>query len=276
MNEIYSFLSEVFPSIVLTVAMFGLTSARFIGMMAVMPLFTRAGLDGTLRVGIAVGFSTPLTIEMLGQFSVNSPPPPLWILAFLIAKEVLVGLGLGIIFAVPLWAISMAGDVIDSYRNASASNTTDPVNSAEVSVLGTYLLILGLALFVAAGGVQVMIGATYRSLALWNVTSFAPAFHPDSLHLAGGVLREIGRLAFVVAGPLLVLMIVIDVAMMAITRMNTQFQVFEVSNSLKNLAMVLALPVYVAFFSEYMNVQWPKFFMTLDRILPGALPPVEP
>ncbi len=276
MNEIYSFLNEVFPSTILTVAMFGLTSARFIGIMVIMPLFTRTGLDGMLRVGIAVGFSAPLTIELLRQFSVNSSPPPLWLLGFLIGKEMLVGLGLGIIFAVPLWAISMAGDVIDSYRNASAANTTDPVNAAEVSVLGTYLVILGLALFVAAGGLQVMIGATYRSYALWSVTSFAPAFQLDSLHLAAGLLREVGRLAFVVAGPILVLMVVIDLVMMAITRMNPQFQAFESSNSLKNLAMVLALPVYVAFFSEYMNMQWPKYFMTLERILPGALPPVTP
>lgn len=268
MNGLFSFLDPVFPSAIVTVALFGLASARFIGMMIIMPLFSRSGIERLLRVGIATGFSAPLVFELTRQFGAGSTPPTIWILGVLLAKELLVGMALGILFATPMWAITMAGDVIDSYRNANASNTTDPINASETSILGTYLLVLGLALFIAAGGFQVMIAAIYRSFAIWPLLSFSPGFVPGSLDVLYALLKDIGRLAFIIAAPILVLMVVIDIMLMGFTRMNPQFQVFDSSNALKNLALVLALPIYVSFFSEYMNVQWPKFYGNVERLIP--------
>ena len=266
MNPLFSFLDPVIPSITVAVAMFGLTSARFVGVMVIMPLFTRSGIDGILRIGIAVSLSAPLTLELTKLFTVDTPPP-LWMLSFLIGKEVLIGMALGLIFSAPIWAISTAGDIIDSYRNASAANTTDPVNATEISVFGTYLVILGLALFIAAGGLQIMIASIYKSYGLWPITSFFPVMKFDNVSILYSFLYDVGRLAFIIAAPIMIIMIVVDITMMGFTRMNPQFQVFESSNALKNLALILLLPIYVSFFSDYMNVQWPKLFSTIDRLI---------
>jgi type III secretion protein T len=268
-TDLFAFLDPLFPSGVAAVALFALTSARFIGIMVTMPLFTRAGVDGILRVGIALGLATPLTVALTPQF-ITDAVPPIWLMTLLIFKEICIGMALGIVYSVPIWAIGTAGDVIDSYRNASAANISDPINASEVSILGSYLVILGLALFISAGGLQVVIAATYRSYAIWPVQSFWPALRPDTLPLLFSLLTEVGRIAFIIAAPLLVLMVVVDIVMMSFTRMNPQFQVFESANSLKNLVLVVALPLYVSFFSEYMNVQWPKLFSTIDRLAPPS------
>jgi type III secretion protein T len=268
-TELFSFLDPLFPSGIAAVALFALTSARFIGILLVMPLFTRVGVTGFLRVGIALGFATPLTVALTPQF-VTDAVPPIWLMSLLVFKEICVGMALGIVYSLPIWAISTAGDVIDSYRNASSANVSDPVNASEVSILGSYLVILGLALFIAAGGLQIIVSATYRSYAVWPVQSFWPALRADTLPLLLSLLTEAARIAFVIAAPLLVLMVVVDIVMMSFTRMNPQFQVFESSNSLKNLVLIVALPLYVSFFSEYMNVQWPRLFSTIDRLVPPS------
>jgi type III secretion protein T len=265
-SSFFSFLDPIFPSYILTVSMFALASARFVGVMSIMPLFTRAGIESILRAGIAVALSAPVVMVIVQQFPADTGGIPLWLMAFLMAKEILVGMAMGMLFSTPIWAISTAGDIIDSYRNASAANTTDPVNATEFSVFGTYLVILGLALFVSAGGLQIMIGAIYRSFAAWPLTSFTPPTKPETIALLYAFLDDVARLAFIIAAPILVLMVVIDITLMAFTRMNPQFQVFESSNSLKNLALVLILPIYISFFSEYMNVQWPKLFSNIDMI----------
>ncbi|MGL4728391.1 MAG: EscT/YscT/HrcT family type III secretion system export apparatus protein [Bosea sp. (in: a-proteobacteria)] len=266
MTNLFSFLDPLFPSAIAAVALFALTSARFIGIMSIMPLFTRAGVDGLIRVGIALAFAAPLTVALTPQF-VTDAVPPIWLMTLLMFKELCVGLALGVVYSVPIWAISTAGDIIDSYRNASAANTSDPVNAAEVSVFGTYLVILGLALFIAAGGLQVVIASTYHSFAVWPVQSFWPSLRPEAMPQLLSLLTEMGRIAFIVAAPLLVLMVVVDIVMLSFTRMNPQFQVFENSNSLKNLVLVVALPVYVSFFAEYMNVQWPRLFNDIDKLV---------
>jgi type III secretion protein T len=268
-TDLFSFLDPLFPSGVAAVALFALTSARFIGIMLIMPLFTRTGVDGLIRLGIAIGLATPLTVALTPQF-VTDAVPPIWLMSLLIFKEICIGMALGIVFSLPIWAISTAGDVIDSYRNASAANISDPINAAEVSILGSYLVILGLALFIAAGGLHVIIAATYRSYAVWPVQSFWPALRPDTLPLLFSLLTEAARIAFIIAAPLLVLMVVVDIVMLSFTRMNPQFQVFDSSNALKNLVLIVALPLYVSFFSDYMNVQWPKLFSTIDRLAPPS------
>jgi type III secretion protein T len=266
-TDLFSFLDPLFPSGIAAVALFALTSGRFIGIMLIMPLFTRSGVDGIIRVGIAVAFATPLTVALTPQF-VTDAVPPIWLMTLLVFKEICIGMALGTVYSIPIWAISTAGDVIDSYRNASAANISDPINAAEVSILGSYLVILGLALFIAAGGLQVVISATYRSYAVWPVQSFWPSMGPEGWKVLLSVLTESGRIAFIIAAPLLVLMVVVDIMMMSFTRMNPQFQAFESSNSLKNLVLIVALPIYVSFFADYMNVQWPKLFADIDRLAP--------
>jgi type III secretion protein T len=266
-NPIAAILDPQSPGGVLSLTVYGLIAARFIGIMAVMPLFTRTSVDRVVRFGIAVGLAAPLAYEIMRQIPSTSSVP-LWMMGLLLLKEIIIGMGLGLVFSLPIWAIGMAGDVIDSYRNANAANTTDPVNSNEVSVFGTYLVILGLALFVAAGGIQMMISATYRSFGLWPIMSLAPVASLDSAGLLYSLLYQVGRIAFIIAAPLLVLMVLVDIVLMAFTRMNPQFQVFETSNSLKNLAMIMSLPIYVTFFSEYMNVQWPKLFGNITTLIP--------
>jgi type III secretion protein T len=266
-NPLVAILDPQSPSGILSITVYGLMASRFIGIMAVMPLFTKAGIDRTVRFGLAVGLSAPLAYELLRQIP-ETPPVPLWMMGLLLGKELIIGMVLGLVFSIPLWAIGMAGDVIDSYRNANSSNTTDPVNSNEVSVLGTYFVILGLALFVAAGGIHVLIAATYRSFGIWPIFAFLPPAQIGNLNILYSLLYEVGRIAFIIAAPILVLMVIVDITLMAFTRMNSQFQVFETSNSLKNLALVITLPIYVTFFSEYMNVQWPKLFDTINTFIP--------
>ena len=267
MNPLIAIIDPAASGGIQTLVVYALTAARFIGIMLVMPLFTKSGIDRVIRLGAAIGFATPLAYEITRQ-TAAAPAIPLWMTGLLLGKEVVIGMTLGLLFAIPIWAISMAGDVIDSYRNANSANTTDPVNSTEVSIFGTYMIILALALFVAAGGLQMMIAATYRSFGLWPIMSFLPPAKLDNLDILYRFLYEVGRIAFIVSAPILVLMVVIDIILMAITRMNTQFQVFETSNTFKNLSLVLLLPLYIEFFSEYMNIQWPKLFASINALIP--------
>jgi len=99
-------------------------------MMIVFPVFGRLGVTGLVRNSIALVISIPL-IPMIAA-NLGSEQLGLGLIAALLLKEVIVGLVVGVVLAVPLYAAEVAGDVLD----AKAVTATVPGHDAVISALG--------------------------------------------------------------------------------------------------------------------------------------------
>ena len=101
--------------------------ARMLAMMVVFPVFDRLGVTGFIRNSIAVVISIPL-IPMIAAH-LDGEQLSLGLIAALLLKEVVVGLVVGIVLAVPLYAAEAAGDILDLQRGSSSASLSDPLGS---------------------------------------------------------------------------------------------------------------------------------------------------
>lgn len=232
-----------------SIALFGIAIARPIAVMLILPVFTRLGLTGFLRVGVALALSLPVVAHLGGDMqairAMNTP-----VLIAMLLKEVAIGFLLGLLFGIPFWAAQSAGDIIDTQRGSSIAYMTDPTALAEVSIIGTLLELMMVALFLAGGGADLVTGAIYQSEQLWPLMAPFPEIASQSGDLLLGILDKVMRGAILFSGPIVIILFIVEVVMALISRMSSQLQMSDLSLPIKNIAVFVALPIYVLFFIE--------------------------
>jgi type III secretion protein T len=228
-----------------------LAMARMTGMVLILPVFTRLGMTGLLRSGIAFALSLPLVPHMLAAFGDGLPDA--LTLSALIVKELFIGLMLGILYAVPFWGVETAGNVIDQQRGAFSTFLGDPSGMEEASVIGTLFALVLIALFLLAGGFDLVVGGIYDSYSLWPAERFLPPLTPGGAEIALGILDRVMRLGVLIASPLVIAMFLGDLALGLVNRFAQQLNVFNIGFAVKSLIMVVVLPLYAVLLTRHFD-----------------------
>ena len=225
-------------------------TTRLAIMALVVPVFTRSGLTGLLRLAVAMALSLPVALHLIGTFG-QLLQTDAASLSLLIGKEAIVGLLLGLGFGVPFWAVESAGDVLDLQRGSAVAYLTDPTQTSDVSISGTFLELVLVALFYAGGGPDMLLGALYDSYRLWPVFAPLPPLSAADAGLALDLLDRVMRLALLLGGPLFVVLFLVDAAMALVARISPQIHAFYLTLPIKAIALFAVLPVYAVFFVHH-------------------------
>jgi len=127
----------------------GLALSRIVGVMAVLPTFTRLGVTGLLRNGIALAVTIPMVPVIAA--TLGTEPLTFGKIAALGFKEITVGVVIGLVLGVPFWAAEAAGDILDLQRGSSLATVIDPSSTTEASITGTFLGLVIVALYYVSG-----------------------------------------------------------------------------------------------------------------------------
>lgn len=232
-----------------------LAMARPFGIALILPVFTRAQLGGPLRAGFSLALGLPALPVIVAALAQDDDPPGGSVdsirIALLAAKEVFAGLLLGLPFGIPVWIASAAGDMLDLQRNAGQNAVQEP-GGEQVSTTAALLGVTAMALFVAAGGLALVFEALYASYRLWPATRFLPEFRPDAGWILLGMLDSVMRGALVLAAPVLLAMLVADVAGALLSRAVPRLDTYDLAATVKNLVFVLMLLLCFGFLLETM------------------------
>ncbi len=228
-----------------------LSLARMTGLMVIMPVFTRLGLTGLLRGGVALALTLPLVPMMVATLA--DADPTVATTAFLLMKEFAVGIVLGLVLGVPFWAAEAAGDILDLQRGATAGMLVDPSMAQQTSITGTLFAIVMLALFFSAGGLGLVLGAVYDSYGLWPALRVTPVFSAEAADLLIGLLDRVLVMAMTLVFPLIVSFLLSDLVLAALARAAPHFNIFALSLGIKSLVFCLVLVLYAAFLVFYMG-----------------------
>lgn len=224
--------------------------ARYYGFTFIFPLFSWMQIRGPLRFAVALGLSMPSVLLVYGQLKAGGMVGSgMW--AVLVAKEALVGALMGALLGLPFWAMQGVGDAIDVYRGGSAANLFDPVHAQEMTISGTFLLLLSLVLFVVIGGVNETVDLMLRSQAAWPAMHLVPPFEWERIRHLGDIAARGVSIALVVAAPLLIAMLLVDVALMFTVKGARTLQVYELSQAARGLLLLLILPAFVLLFESH-------------------------
>lgn len=205
-----------------------------------MPTLVRS----TLVLALTVAFA-PLAVH-----HTTVPEGALTMAAWLV-REALIGTLFAVVTAMPFYALDWAGRMTDTWRGASLAEIIAPNTGERTSPVGDLYMLMGIAIFVTAGGHRLALGAFARGLESCPIGQADIAANAQSIALGAAELSG-SALAFAlaIAAPAAVAIIVVEVALGLLARSAPQVPVFFAGMPLRAAvglgASLLALSLVVA------------------------------
>jgi type III secretion protein T len=244
-----------------------LATSRIAIAFLMLPIFTNELIPAMIRNAMFVALAIivivvqpPIPIETLGAIG--------WVSLF--AKELFIGLCIGIFFGLFLWAFEAAGQIVDTQVGTGMAQVMDPLTGHQTTLIGVFLERLTNYIFMAAGGFMLLVASVMESYALWPLDHVLPDIEYASKALFESEFSQFLQLMLLVAAPMLVVTFLIDVTMGLINRYAQQFNVFFLSMSLKLLSVIAMLLISLFFIVDLVVEQ----IMTHAGELMGKLQPL--
>jgi flagellar biosynthetic protein FliR len=163
----------------------------------------------------------------------------------LMLKEVIVGLAFAMSLGAIGAAVQFAASILDTMMGFSYAALIDPVNQSPTAVLGQFYSIFSVLVFLLIGGDKLMImglAASYDMIPVGTLPSFARlgALATDDLATVAVVGLEIGA-------PVVIALVVVDVAFGLVARAVPQMNVFVVGLPAKILVGFAAIAASLVF-----------------------------
>lgn len=225
------------------------TQPRILAMFIAIPIFNRQIMPGMLRYSIAVGIGllvAPKLAPTLNMVNLSALQ-----VIMLVVKEAFVGFVIGYLLAIPFWAFEAIGFFIDNQRGASISATLNPLTGNDASPLGILFNQAFIVFFFISGGFILMLDVLYDSFRLWDVLSWYPILHPESMPLFLDQLARLVHIAVLLSAPVIVAMFLAEIGLALISRFVPQLDVFFLAMPIKSALAILVLLVYLATLFDY-------------------------
>jgi len=247
--------------------------ARPLALVSLFPAFSRTGIAGPVRGAVAVALCLP-ALPVIDQALAASQASAVWVL-LLSLKEAALGMALGLLLGTPFWALEIGGDLLDLQRGATQGRLDDPSGFGDLSITGSFLVVLGIALFAGSGGLEVLAGSLYRSWRIWPPLGLLPPLGPATPALLLGLLDEVTRQAIRLAAPVMLAMLLADVSLILAGRVAPNLRIDNQALAARNLAFFVFLPLYAAFLLFYMQQDMSGMRGAVE-VLSTALPSAAP
>lgn len=215
-----------------------LATTRIAVAFQILPIFSNELIPALVRNAIFVALAL-VTIVVHPVLIVDNLAAQGWLLLF--AKEILIGIAIGVYFGIFIWAFQAAGQVADTQIGLSVAQVMDPLSGHQTSLLGLFLGRLANYIFMVAGGLMLLTAAVMESYLLWPIHKAIPDFTQAGIILFENEFSHFFQLVVLIASPIMVVVFLIDVVMGLINRYAQQFNVFFISMSLKMMAAVAVL-----------------------------------
>jgi flagellar biosynthetic protein FliR len=229
---------------------FILVLARVTPLFFIAPLFSSAMIPPRVRGIIAVGISIGLTpIALKGQHIPTDPLP----LFGLVIEGMLVGLGFAFALAILMAAVESAGALIDVVSGFSYGELINPLNGANGAVISRFYSLVGTLIFLVIGGDAWTIRGLGRTFELVPLTS-----GPKIQSLVGGAVQVFANVftdALEVAAPVLIALLITDVAFGVVSRVVPQLNVFAVGFPTKVAVTLLVVAASLPFVANWISEQ---------------------
>jgi len=212
------------PSIAGTdVVAFVLVLSRVGGLFAFAPVFSSRMIPVRVKLLIAGGISLALT--PVAAHGHTLPVDSLAVVP-LIIQEVIVGLGFAVAIGVLSAAVQAAGSLLDTLIGFSFAALVDPINNGQAAILGQLYALFATMVLLLTGGDQIMILGLGKSYDLLPIGQMPPTARLAELATSG--LGEIFIIGLEIAAPVVIALVLTDVAFALVSRAVPQMNVFQV------------------------------------------------
>ena len=137
---------------------------RMIGCFSVIPFLSRKMLTGiVLRNGFFVSMTIVL-IPMHYKTLQGAEALSYGMAILILAKELFIGVVIGLMVSIPFWAVESVGFFIDNQRGATLASTLNPLSGDQTSPMGILLEQSVVILFFVSGTIFIFLKMMYMSV----------------------------------------------------------------------------------------------------------------
>ncbi len=205
------------------IAAFFFPLARILGLIASAPLFSSTGVPRRVRLMLGLAIALAL-VPMLPPVPAVSPGSGqgLWILV----QQMLIGIGMGFAMRIVFAAVEVAGEFMGLQMGLGFATFYDPLSSAQTPVVTEFINLLALLVFLALNGPLLYVATLAQSFVA------IPIGGPPLAAESWKNLAELGSVMFatglLLALPVLVTLMITNLALGVLTRAAPQLNIFAV------------------------------------------------
>ena len=249
------FEGNILTDILVYAPAFLLIYVRAFAMIQVAPLLNSGAIPHVAKIALAgfaahASFSTALVRDWaIAPFGLN--------FVFLAIGEAIIGIIIGFYLVLIFAAFTTAGQFFSLQMGFGASETFDPVAQIENPLLGQFLNLVAMLIFVTVGGFRdLFLGGFWRSLQSINVISLIEGREYVVSMMLGGLTRLFFD-AFIIALPILGTLFLCSLTTGLISKASPQINIlsegFPISIMVAFLVIFSALPFMTEMFARIID-----------------------
>jgi flagellar biosynthetic protein FliR len=227
---------------------FILVLARVTPLFFMAPLFSSKMIPVRVRGIVAVALAMGLApVALHGQHI----PGGALSLAGLVVEGLLVGFGFAFGLGALMAAVESAGSLVDALAGFSFGALIDPINGNQGGALSQFYSVVGTMIFIVIGGDAWVLRGMARTFELVPLTAA-----PQLTSLVGGaeqVFVTIFMATLEIAAPVVVALLITDVAFGVVSRVVPQISVFAVGFPVKVAVALLVVGASLPFMAGWMS-----------------------
>jgi flagellar biosynthetic protein FliR len=255
-------------AMVTNIRLFLLVFFRVIAMIEVAPLLSSSSIPQMAKIGLAF-FTASTVFPWVLQSGYTIPANPVDYF-FLVLGEVAIGLLIGFLLLLIFSAFQLAGQFFSLQMGFGASEVFDPLSQVEVPLMGEFLNLIAMLVFIAISGTGkfLLVGVlrSFQHLRAVDLVTHKEAIISLLVSGLGGLFQSALTISFPILGTLLLVSIVMGLLAKAAPQMDVLTMGFPVSIAVSFIILFATLPFLMTAFERIIDGS----FQTIEGFVMGA------
>jgi len=234
------------------------------------PIFSSKTIPSSYKIGLAFFISLVLypTLDLDLMLTLDGE------FMFLIIQEAILGMSIGFMAQLIFYSIQVAGSFVDLQIGFSLANVIDPQTGAQSPIMGNFKYVFAVLLFFSLNIHHLLIEAIISSYEILPLTGdwLNQLSNDQVIVFIVSLFSKMFLIAFKMSAPLVVTLLLTDIALGILARTVPQLNVFVVGMPLKIVITFFLLLLLAAVFIDnfrdlfYEMINSMKEFMELMRL----------
>jgi len=252
LNDALAALPQIHELILGYLTLLGVCSVRLFVVMFIFPPTADGVLQGVVRNGIVLLFSSYVAYGQPAAFAESLHGA---VLIELGVREALIGLVIGFSASIVFWVAEGAGTYVDDLTGYNNVQITNPSRSEQATPTATLLGQVAIMAFWSLGGMMFLLGTLYESYHWWPIMSAGPnvsnIIESFVMRQTDSLMQSVAKLAV----PMMFILLLVDFAFGFAAKSASKLDLMTLSQPVKGAVTVLMLALFVGIFVDQVRNQ---------------------
>jgi len=237
---------------------------RLLGLASTAPLLSDAAIPKRVKIGLAAVLAVLVAPTLPPMPDVAAASwPGLWISA----QQVMIGVGLGMVMRMAFAAVQTAGELTGLQMGLSFASFFDPSSGGNTAVLARLFHIIALLMYLAVNGHLLMLQGLLHTFAILPIGM--PALHAEGWGVLIECSAQILESGLLLALPLIVMLLTINLSLGILNRTAQQLSVFAVGFPISLSAGLLLLSLVLPQTGDFLQRLFQQGYDAMARLAWG-------